>query len=320
MEICDSHGLAFERSQSGHGHWNMSHKGEGDYQLRQSEELPEGYQLRVSTPSKNGKKPKTATPKSYADVPFANLMTTETQDLRERVSQARLGRELQALEATGVGAQHEMTQLKTELSQVKQQLLDQESQRATERIEARFDRLESRLSAPAQTAPSAMERLLEPLLGSLLERGINPPASEGGFRLDLGDGQGMSLDVFDRLDQILGRRREQDAKSEFLTTAREMLPDFIEAGKRMAAATESHASSRGQSVFEESEPAIVRVSCPVCHIGLAVPVDDPDAACPACGAVFDSEGQVTGQGATHDEQELGGQAHGIQSSEILEVN
>jgi len=318
MEICDSHGLAFERPQSGRGHWNMSHKGEGDYQLRQSEELPAGYELRPSEPAKNGKKAKAATPKSYADVPFANLMTTETQDLRERVSQARLARELQSLEATtGVGAQHEMTQLKTELSQVKQQLLDQEHQRATERIEARFDRLESRLSAPAPAAPSAMERLLEPLLGSLLERGLNP-APESGFKLDLGDGQGMSIDIFDRLDQIMGRRRESEAKSEFLATAREMLPDFIEAGKRMAAATESHASARGQSIVEESEPEMVRVSCPACHIGLAVLVDDPDAACPSCGVTFDSEGQVTGQGATHDEQGLGGHAHGIQPTAILE--
>ena len=68
-----------------------------------------GFELRPSEPGKNGKKAKPVTPKSYKDIPFASIMTVETQDLRERVAQARLARELQTLEVTtGVGAQHEV--------------------------------------------------------------------------------------------------------------------------------------------------------------------------------------------------------------------
>ena len=91
----------------------------------------------------------------------------------------------------------------------------------------------------------------------------------------------------------------------------------------MAAATETHARANGQTIGEEAEPEMARVSCPSCQIGLAVLVDAPDASCPSCGVAFDSEGRVTGQGATHVEQELagqplGGHAGGIQPTATFE--
>jgi len=242
---------------------------------------------------------------SNGHIPFANLSAPgfarlnpsaeKTQELSEEVRQAKLNQELSALQGGG----SELQQVRAEMQELRQVIRDQEHRAELGRLEAKIAAMEGR--TVTQAAPSALETLLQPLIGKILERGVDPP--DAGMRIDLGDGKGLSLDVLSQLDDLLGRRREREIRTQFFEKAYEYIPDIVEAGKQMASNIEAHAKERGIEVGSQK----VQVhNCPNCGVGLGAEPADELIRCPACGVTFEAAtGRTVEEGPAFGGEESG---------------
>ena len=220
-------------------------------------------------------------------IPYANLTAghlatlsapaQKTEELAQEVRQAKLNQELSALQGGG----SELQQVRAELQEVRQVIRDQEHRAELSRLEAKITAMEGR--AVTQAAPSALEALIQPLVGKILERGLDPP--DAGLQIDLGDGKGVGIELLDKLDDLVGRRQERTIRTQFFEKAYEYLPDVIEAAKRMAAGVEAHAAERGVTLGSQN----VQVhNCPNCGVGLGAEPTDELIKCPACGITFEA--------------------------------
>jgi len=220
-------------------------------------------------------------------IPYANLAAgtlsapaQKTEELAQEVRQAKLIQELSALQGGG----SELQQVRAEMQEMRQAMRDQQHREELGRLEAKITAMEDRTGhAPA---PNALETLLQPLIGKILERGLDPP--DAGLKIDLGDGQGVGIDLLDKLDDLVGRRQERTIRTQFFEKAYEFLPDVIEAAKRMAAGVEAHAKERGVDLSGGQNVEVRAMACPGCAVSLAAGPEDELIHCPQCGIIFET--------------------------------
>jgi len=219
-------------------------------------------------------------------IPYANLAAgtlsapaQKTEELAQEVRQAKLTQELSALQGGG----SELQQVRAEMQELRQVMRDQQHREELGRLEAKITAMEGRVIGSTSNQPSALETLLQPLVGKILERGLDPV--DTGLKIDFGDGKGIGVELLDRLDDLVGRRQERAIRTQFFEKAYEYLPDVIEAGKRMAAGVEAHAKERGGEI---GSPKVQIHNCPNCQVALGAEPTDELIRCPSCGVTFEA--------------------------------
>jgi len=242
---------------------------------------------------------------SNGHIPYANLTSgtlsvpaQKTEELAQEVKQAKLQSELSALQGGG----SELQQLRQEMQEIRQGLRDEQHRQEINRLEARIMAFEGR-SVGTPNQPSAIEAMIQPFLAKLVERGLDPP--NNGLSIDLGTGQGIGIDLLDKLDDLVGRRQERAIRTQFFEKAYEFLPDLVEVGKWMASNIEGHAAANGVDLSGAQKVQIH--NCPNCQAALGAEPADELIRCPSCGVTFEAATlRIVEEGPAYGGEESGG--------------